>query len=162
MARLSFFPAPLMDSQAKTRTRCSGSKARRQKDTLLLVSRHLELRDSRKKPVIKKVNYKTCSLFSNPFSDYSLIIDDVQIADEATFECQVTKHQLRSRQAHLTVLQPPQDVSMFPVSDGSSGRWPELDGQEGVLSVVEDEITKLRCVASSSKPATVLDWSISG
>lgn len=94
--------------------------------------------------------------------DYSLIIDDVQIEDEATFECQVTKHQLRSRQAHLTVLQPPQDVSMFPVSDGRSGRWPELDEQEGVLSVVEDEITKLRCVASSSKPATVLDWSISG
>ena len=91
-------------------------------------------------------------------TDFSLEISNIQLEDDSFFECQLTYHRLRSRKAHLTVLQPPQDVTLVPFEDESE--WPKT--VNGEIQVVEGVEAKLRCIASSSKPKTDIQWTLSG
>lgn len=91
-------------------------------------------------------------------TDYSLEITNAQLDDDSFFECQVTHHRLRSEKAHLTVLQPPTDVSLLPFEDESG--WPKMENDE--LLMIEGVEARLRCIASSSKPKTNIEWSLSG
>jgi len=90
--------------------------------------------------------------------DYSLKISDVQLSDEDEFECQITPVGLRSKTAKLVTLAPPKTVDISPVG----GDVKILKEKEETFQVIAGKPTKLRCIATDSKPKTDLSWSISG
>ncbi|XP_019366422.1 PREDICTED: kin of IRRE-like protein 1 [Gavialis gangeticus] len=74
---------------------------------------------------------------------YNLEITDAELSDDALYECQATEAALRSRQAKLTVLIPPED----PVIDGA----PKILLRAGTPH-------NLTCRARSAKPAATIIW----
>ncbi|XP_019344193.1 kin of IRRE-like protein 1 isoform X1 [Alligator mississippiensis] len=74
---------------------------------------------------------------------YNLEITDAELSDDALYECQATEAALRSRQAKLTVLIPPED----PVIDGA----PKILLRAGTPH-------NLTCRARSAKPAATIVW----
>ncbi|XP_025070156.1 kin of IRRE-like protein 1 [Alligator sinensis] len=74
---------------------------------------------------------------------YNLEIMDAELSDDALYECQATEAALRSRQAKLTVLIPPED----PVIDGA----PKILLRAGTPH-------NLTCRARSAKPAATIVW----
>jgi len=89
--------------------------------------------------------------------NYSLQIDDVQLSDEDEFECQITPVGLRSKTAKLEALAPPKTVDISPV--GGEIKIIKEPGKE-IYQVIEGTPTRLRCIATDSKPQTALQWSI--
>lgn len=89
--------------------------------------------------------------------NYSLQIDDVQLSDEDEFECQITPVGLRSKTAKLEALAPPKTVDISPV--GGEIKIIKQPSKE-IYQVVEGTPSRLRCIATDSKPKTTLQWSI--
>ncbi|KAK1894918.1 Kin of IRRE-like protein 1 [Dissostichus eleginoides] len=84
------------------------------------------------------------SLMGDPLSgEHSLMIDSVDLADDAVYECQATQAGLRSHRAKLTVLVPPAD----PVVEGGP-----------VVRLKAHTPHNLTCRASGAKPAAEITW----
>lgn len=91
-------------------------------------------------------------------NDYSLQIDDIQLSDEDEYECQITPFGLRSKVAKLEALAPPKTVDISPVGGEIKIK---KSAEKEVYQVVEGSPTRLRCIATDSKPITKLQWSLS-
>lgn len=80
--------------------------------------------------------------------DYTLMINNVQLADDAFFQCQVgataATRGLRSRTAKVTVRLPPDSLV---IGNGSSS-----------VETMVDRATHLTCSASNAKPAPNITW----
>uniref|UniRef100_A0A8C9ZYI7 Kirre like nephrin family adhesion molecule 3, like n=1 Tax=Sander lucioperca TaxID=283035 RepID=A0A8C9ZYI7_SANLU len=84
------------------------------------------------------------SLMGDPLSgEHSLLIDSVELEDDAVYECQATQAALRSHRAKLTVLVPPSD----PVVEGGP-----------VVRLKAHTPHNLTCRASGAKPAAEITW----
>lgn len=90
--------------------------------------------------------------------NYSLQIENVQLSDEDEFECQITPVGLRSKTAKLEALAPPKTVDISPV--GGEIKIIKQQKKE-IYQVIEGKPTRLRCIATDSKPKTDLEWKIS-
>ena len=77
----------------------------------------------------------TCSYLSG---DFDLEIRGVRLCDDAVYQCQATANQLRSDDAVLSILAPPEH--------------PEIVGG-AVQRVIENREVTLECVAGKGKPA---------
>lgn len=91
--------------------------------------------------------------------DYSLKIENVQLSDEDDFECQITPHGMRSQVGKLEIITPPKTVDVTPVDKKIQIT---RDGEREILEVVEGVPTRLRCIATDSKPKTNVTWQING
>ncbi|XP_030069239.1 kin of IRRE-like protein 2 [Microcaecilia unicolor] len=84
------------------------------------------------------------SIVGDPMSgEHSLRINHVELADDAVYECQATQAALRSQQAKLSVLIPPEDPII-------------LDGP--ILRLKAGVPYNLTCHASGAKPAAEISW----
>lgn len=84
------------------------------------------------------------SIVGDPGSgEHNLHIENVELSDDAIYECQATQAALRSQRAHLSVLVPPGD----PLIRGAP-----------VLNVLLDTPFNLTCLAPAAKPAADIIW----
>ncbi|KAM9299525.1 kin of IRRE-like protein 2 [Gastrophryne carolinensis] len=84
------------------------------------------------------------SIVGDPTSgEHNLQIENVELGDDAIYECQATRAALRSQRAHLSVLVPPGD----PLIRGAP-----------VLNVLLDTPYNLTCLAPAAKPAAEITW----
>ncbi|XP_063798271.1 kin of IRRE-like protein 2 isoform X2 [Pseudophryne corroboree] len=75
--------------------------------------------------------------------EHNLHIEEVELNDDAIYECQATQAALRSQRAHLTVLVPPGE----PLIRGAP-----------VFNVLLDTPYNLTCLAPAAKPAAEITW----
>jgi hypothetical protein len=105
------------------------------------------LGSNRELPVYPRYNF----IGSVSLGEYDLMISNVQLEDDAVYECQVGATEntpgLRSRQAQVTVLLPPD--------------LPDIRGGPKVR-VVADEPYNLTCSADNGRPAANISWKVNG
>ena len=92
----------------------------------------------------------------DPVRDYTLVLEEVGLAEDATYQCQVGAGELsvaiRSSPAVLTVLVPPGQPRLTKGSGVEGGRTTlEVEAEEGEEVVVT-------CVSEGGRPAAELTW----
>jgi hypothetical protein len=96
---------------------------------------------------------------SNGPKNYSLIIEDVQPADDDNYTCQITSKGIQSKVAKLVTLVPPRKTQIIEKSNNLDGFLME---NMGYIDVIEGEMKTIQCISYQSKPATQIDWQYEG